>query len=80
MNVPRPLMKKGAKVAFTDEYLKRNRIPDFFKGHVLTVRFTYHQWVYYTDQYGNKNVINVDDIQGLPADPVIPIIPWSERS
>ena len=62
MNVPRPLMKKGTKVRYSEEVIKKHPLCD---NVILTVKFTYHQWVYCRDQMMNNWCILIDDLQGI---------------
>ena len=61
-NTPRPLLKKGAKLRYSEEICKKYPLCDEV---ILTLKFTHHQWAFCKDQYMNDRCVNIDDLQGI---------------
>ena len=68
--IPRPYLRKGARVQYSDEIKARS--PQC-KDRMLTVVKTYHQWVYVFDPVIGTDpiIINCDDLQGMPDQVVV---------
>jgi hypothetical protein len=62
--IPRPYLRKGTQVQYSDEIIRKNPL---VKDRLLTVVKTYHQWVYVVDPIvGNDElIVNCDNIQGV---------------
>jgi hypothetical protein len=62
--IPRPYLRKNAKVQYSDEIKKKSPA---VKDRILTVIKTYHQWVYVVDPIVGSDplIVNCDDLQGV---------------